>query len=127
MKKGLSIEECVSKARGYISEQGICLLIFDVKGSRNYPDRQKLQERLKEMIKMLNFKYSIFMPENSLLKEHKTKGFQFVAGDSCAAAINSADAIYEIERCQRKWYPDIPLYWAVAKDSYDEQGMSIAR
>ena len=57
-KKGLTVVECVKKARKYIKQYGICFLWFDVRGSvKRFPGSsgsRQLRHRLKTMIKDLN-------------------------------------------------------------------------
>lgn len=132
LNKGLSIEECVDKAREYITDQGICLLLFDVKGSRKVKDRNNLQNRLKIMIQDLNFRFSDYFPENSLASpilgaSTNEKGFQVLLGDGSWAGINHADIIPEICDYQKTNYPDIPVYWGVAKDGFDDENMGLVK
>jgi len=128
LNKGLSIEECVDKAREYITDQGICLLLFDVKGSRKVKDQNNLQNRLEIMMQDLNSKFSDYFPENSLAAPTRIeKGFQVLLGDGSWAGINHTDIIPEIYDYQKTNYPDIPVYWGVAKDGFDKEGVSVVK
>ena len=127
-KKGMSIEDCISRAEKIISKHGICLLLFDVVGSRNYNDRNALQIELKKFMHSINKKFSIYLPKNNLATLSKDeKGFQYLLGDSSWAGINSAKIIKDIINYQKENFPNFSLYWAVAKDRYDNIGISLVK
>jgi len=50
MTKGSSIKACVKKAQKYIEQNGVCLLLFDVKGHRFFQNNQKLFDSLEKMM-----------------------------------------------------------------------------
>jgi hypothetical protein len=128
MAKGVSIEECVRKARKYIKEQGICLLLFDVKDSRKYKNRESLRKLLCEMTERLNYKFAKYFPENDLrCANKKEKGFEFLFSDSSLAGINSAEIIPEIVNYQKREYSEVTLHWNVAKDGWDDEGIEIIK
>jgi len=122
-RKGLTVEECVKKARKYIKKYEMCLLWFDVVRSRDFPDATKLVYRLKAMMKDLNYKFSDYLPKNNLAVMIRTeKGFsRLFRFDSSYAAINNAEIILEIVKYQKEQYPDIPLWWGIAKDGYKKE------
>jgi len=125
--KGMTLEECVDKAREYIAANGTCLFLFDVKGSKNF-DPRGLMDRLRSMMEDLNSQFAQYLPENDLaVYERKETGFVFILGDASWAGINTADVIPTIVEYQQQHYPDIPLYWGVAKDGYDREGTKIAK
>ncbi len=127
-KKGLTIDECVKKAGMYISKYGMCLLLFDVKGSKDFPDKRQLIEKLLVMMKDLNAEFGDYFPENDLAVEsRKEKGFCCLLGDASWAGINNAEIIPKIIEYQENKYSDIPVYWGVAKDGYDKEGVALAR
>jgi hypothetical protein len=128
MEKGLTIEQCVDKAEGYISKQGICLLLFDVKGSTNFSDKTYLINCLQAMMQDLNSQFGDYFPENTLANSITSeKGFNFLLGDASWTGINSSKAIPEIVTYQKQNYPNIPLYWGVAEDGFDKEGVKIAK
>ena len=57
-KKGLTIEECVRRAKKFIDSQGVCLLLYDIKGSRNFEVNKFIQKR-REMQESLNNKFIV--------------------------------------------------------------------
>ena len=131
-KKGLTIDECVKRAEKFIASQGICLLLYDIKGSRKMYNRENIKgslnltaeefaQKIEYMKEILNTKFSEYMPENNLRigGGKLEKGFQIYRGDSAVAGINSAEIIPEIVNYQKQMFPDIPLYWSVAKDLFD--------
>jgi hypothetical protein len=128
MAKGMSLDLCVKLAEDYIAHQGMCLLLFDVKESRKFEHPAKLMQRLSSMMEDLNQKFEPYFPEHNLAAcSRKEKGFQFLLGDGSWTAINSASIIPKIINYQSKNYPNIPLYWAVAKDGYDRERTKIVR
>ena len=121
-KKGLTIEECVKKAEKFIESQGVCLLLYDIKGSRNFEINEFIQKRA-EIQESLNNKFSKYMPKNDLdFRGIFKKGFQLQRGDAAVAGINSAEIIPEIVKYQKEMFPDVQLYWSVAKDGFDKKG-----
>jgi len=121
----MSVDECVQNAEVFIQSQGTCLLLFDVKGSKDF-NTNNLMSKLSFMMKDLNQRFEEYFPEHELAAySRKEKGFQFLLGDGSWTGINSAEIIPEVIRYQRKKYSDIPLYWGVARDGYDRDGMKI--
>ncbi|MDD5012517.1 MAG: hypothetical protein PHQ66_02640 [Candidatus Nanoarchaeia archaeon] len=116
----MSLEECVEKARKFVFEYGSCLLFFDVKGSRNFKDRQKLNDDLLIMMEDLNGKFSESFQKNNLAVQSKReKGFATLLGDGSWAGITSPAIVEEIINYQKREYPEIQLYWGVAKDGME--------
>jgi len=119
VKKGMSIEECVSEASRLISENGVCLLTFDAVDSRNSPDRAQLQLDLFELAEDLSKRFKDYMPENDLVVRLVVKkGFSSFLGDRAMAGINSAEVIPEIITYQKQHYSHILLHWEVVEDGY---------
>ena len=127
-QKGTSLKRCISRAEKFISENSICLLLFDVKNSREFKDRNKLQKIIKKMMEDLNYQFRNYLPENNLaVFSQKEKGFQKLLGDGSWAGINSPQIILKIVQYQKKTYPQIPLYWNIAKNGYDGKNTQIVR
>jgi len=127
MEKGLSIDDCIEKAKEYIDTNGTCLFLFDVKGSKKL-DPHEMFYTLRTMMADLNDKFAPYLPENDLaVYDRKETGFVFLLGDASWAGINSADVIRPIVEYQQKHYPGLPLYWGVARDGYDREGTKIAK
>lgn len=129
--KGMSIDECVSKAQEYISINGQCLLLFDMIGSKKYDSyetRNPLQKRLIAMTKDITEKFSDNFPLSNIncLVRYE-KGFEFLLGDGSWAAIDDASVIPKIAEYQKEKYPDIPLRWGVAIDGFHEEGIKIVK
>ncbi len=124
----MSLETCVSKAKEFISENKVCLLLFDMVGSSKIKDKKGLVNRLSSMMKDLNETFKDYFPEHELaVYTRKERGFPFLLGDGSWTGINSAEIIPKIIEYQKKNYPDIPLYWAVARDGYDKENVKIVR
>lgn len=126
-KKGLPINKCVEKANNYISQYGLCVLVFDVVCSgKAGDDREKLRIDLDAMIENINSGFERYLPENSIIiSTKKSKGFEIVCGDAGCGTVNSEKAVEEIIKYQRKNYKSIKLRWGIAKDGYDKEGMRI--
>ena len=126
--KGMSAEECVKRAEKIISEKGICLLLFDAVNSTGSKNRKALNLRLSEFMEDANSKFREYFPEHNLAAAARTeRGFRYLLGDSSWTGINSARAIHEIIDYQIRNYPDLPLYWGVAEDGYDDMAARIAK
>ena len=121
VEKGISIEKCLAKANKYISENGICLFLFDVQDSAKFKDRQALQTQLFDLINELNINFDKYFPENNLATETRLeRGFFNLLGDGSWVAINNSEVIPMIVDYIQNSYPHISLYYDVAKDGYDE-------
>lgn len=127
MEKGLSVEECVRRAEGLIEQNGMCLLLLDMKDSRTrFPDTIVCREKLTEIVTDLNHYFAEYLPPNSLasLSYRDENGFRIFSGDSAMAGINSSEVIPRIILYQETNYPEAPFYWSVAEDGYDNEGFS---
>ena len=121
VKKGLTIGECTAKAETYISKNGVCLFLFDVKGSKQSPNREELQEQLFCLTNELNIEFDRYFPENNLATiSRQEKGFYSLLGDGSWVGINNAEVIPMIVNYIQKSYPNISFYYDVAVDGYDE-------
>ncbi len=124
--KGLSLEDCVERARHYIDKNGMCLLLFDVKGARYHPDRRRLVSDLKSMMYDLNTRFDEYLPVNDLgVYGEFQKGFCSLLGDGSWAGIDDHSAVSEIINYQEREYQEIKLYWGIAEDGYDREGIKI--
>ncbi|PKL31564.1 hypothetical protein CVV43_01690 [Candidatus Saccharibacteria bacterium HGW-Saccharibacteria-1] len=127
-EKGATIEQCINKADKFIDKNGLCLFLFDVKGSKDYKPRQELQDRLNNLLAELNTEFDEYLPLNNLaVMIHEEKGFNTLLGDSSWAGINSSKAITEISDYISKNYADINFRYDVAEDGYDEENTKIAK
>ena len=131
MGKGMNLEECVSYADECISENGECLLLFDVDDFKRM-DSDNRYVILETMMEDFNQKFDEYFPVNNLAtKDYSTpreeKGFQVTLGDGSWAGINSSEVIPKIIEYQRENYPDISLSWGVARDGYDNERLKLVR
>ncbi|PIN99662.1 hypothetical protein COT72_05280 [archaeon CG10_big_fil_rev_8_21_14_0_10_43_11] len=119
-EKGMSLEACVERAQEYITEQGACLLIFDVKNSRAHDDLNALYKTVDAFRADVNKTFKAYLPKNvlSTLVREET-GFEMRWGDASWAAINNPQVILDIIAYQKKEYPLLELHWAIAKDGFD--------
>lgn len=122
-EKGIDIEACIKKANEIIEQNGLCLFLMDVKGSKQIDNRQELNTNLESLIRELNTEFDRYFPENNLATSTRTeKGFPFLFGDGTWAAINSSEVVSQIIDYSAKNYPEINFYYNVAEDGYDNSG-----
>lgn len=122
-EKGISIEACVEKAKPIIERNGSCLLLIDVKNSKQHLDRAELQKQLESLIQELNVDFDQYFPENNLATPTRTeKGFPFLFGDGAWTAINDSIVITQIADHLATNYPEIEFHFNVAEDGYDNSG-----
>ena len=126
MKKGMSLEECVNKAREDISEQGMCYLAFDVVGSSNM-DNGFFHKTILSLRDDLNKKFmKYFVGDIYKKKCAGVRGcFETYRADSAGTYISSPNAVKEIIEYTKENYSDFPLRWAVAKDPRDKEIRSL--
>lgn len=123
-KKGMSVDECVKKSKSLIQKNGMCLFIFDVKGSRKYlpKDRQSLQYQLKDMIEEINTIFDEYFPENNLTTiGREEKGFYSLFGDGSCVGINNSDVIPKLINFINEKLPEVKFNFGVVKDGYDKE------
>ncbi len=120
MGKGMDVAECVEHAEHYLEDAAACLLLFDVKDSRNAENRQQLHQDLQGLLDDLNQEFAAYLPNHNLVAPlREESGFNIIYGDGGAAGINEAEIIPEIVAYQEEHYEHVPLYWGVAKDWTD--------
>jgi len=126
-RKGMSLEDCVKTADRFISQEGLCLLLFDVVNSRKHSDRRYLNDRLKEMMADFNDTFADYFPLHDIaVRGRYEKGFQHLLGDGSWAGINSLEVIPKIMDYHSKNY-EFALWWNVARNGYDEKNIKIVR
>ena len=126
-EKGITIDECVKKAQDLIDKNGICLFLFDVKGSKKYSteDRQKLQIELINLIKDMNIEFDDYFPKNNLATvTREEKGFYLLLGDGSLVAINNSEVIPKITDFINQKLPNVSFHYNVACDGYDQKAMT---
>ncbi|MBU2576495.1 MAG: hypothetical protein KKF50_02125 [Nanoarchaeota archaeon] len=117
-EKGLSLEQCIKRATSIIQKQNICLLLFEVKDSRNTKD---LYEKIQSMTSGINTTFKKYLPKNDLgVPGIFIQGFRVFRGDSAYAGINSVEVISKIQEYQKEKFPEIELYWSIAEDGFDD-------
>ena len=122
-KKGMSLEECVEKARKYIGQQGFCILCYDVIGSGEISDFEKVFSRMNLDISKRFKGYLCNHPEISC-SELGSIGlrdrFETYRGDMASACVNSPEGVKEIiQYHQRKYQESVPLRFVVGRDYRD--------
>jgi len=124
--KGLSIDECVRRAEKLIAQQGICVLAMDVKGSYEHlqSNAELFSERLYHLVSDLNSRFREYLPENKIITCDEEQGFKRIRGDQIIGGVNSAKAVKLIYDYLTENYADLPMYWSIAKDGWDDEGFS---
>ncbi|MBN2459386.1 hypothetical protein JXB28_03820 [Candidatus Woesearchaeota archaeon] len=122
-EKGLSLEQCIRRAEEYVADLGVCVLAMDVKGSATHLEEEgnRYTKRLARMVSDLNHVFEKYLPFSKIIAGNEERGFKIIRGDQVIGAINYAGAIKKIYDYQKEHYPDIDLYWTVAKDGWDEK------
>jgi hypothetical protein len=127
-KKGVSVDECIKKADKYISTNGSCLFLFDIKDSKKHPNRQQLQEDLLNLMTSLNSEFEQFLPENNLMVSVRTeKGFSNLLGDASWACINNSGVILKIVDFIHQKMPSVQFYFDIAQHGLDSQNLKIIK
>lgn len=122
-EKGISVEACIKRADEFIKKNGLCLFLMDLKGSKQFSNRQELNTQLGLLIQDLNTEFDEYFPENNLATSTRTeKGFPFLFGDGAWTAINNSEVIPKIIDYSSNNYPELNFYYNVAEDGYDEDG-----
>lgn len=126
--KGSSVEDCLTKANEFISKNGLCLFLFDVKGSKKYKNHQMFQEELLSLITSLNLEFEQYFPENNLMVATRTEqGFSHLFGDGSWAAINHPEAVERIIEYIHQKMPLTEFYFDVAQDGFDSSNINILK
>lgn len=122
--KGLSIDECVERARSILSSQQAYLLLYDVSSStsRPYPLVKQEMRRLNDGIME---RFAPYLPRNDLrVPGTHERGFAIIRGDSGVGAVNDEEVLPRIIDYQQQEHPGLRLAWSVAKDGFDNEGFS---
>lgn len=130
IEKGISVSKCVDKAQQYIKNNGVCLFLFDVKGSKKYSDesRKQLQIKLKDLISDMNIEFDQYFPKNNLATEtREEKGFYGLLGDGSWVGINNSEIIPKIVEFMKEKLPDVSFHFNVAKDGYDHEALKTVK
>lgn len=128
IEKGISVSKCVDKAQKYIKDNGVCLFLFDVKGSKQYEDRQLLQSKLKDLISDMNIEFDQYFPKNNLATEtREEKGFYGLLGDGSWVGINNSEVIPQIVEFMNEKLPNVSFHFNVAKDGHDQEALKTVK
>jgi len=130
LEKGISVSKCVDKAQKYIKDNGACLFLFDVKGSKNYlhKDRQQLQIKLTNLISSMNVEFDQYFPKNNLaVQTQEEKGFYCFLGDGSWVGINNSEVIPKMVKFMNEKLPDISFHFNVAKDGDDHEALKTVK
>jgi len=128
IEKGISVSKCVDKANLYIKNNGACLFLFDVKGSKKYEDRQQLQIKLKGLISDMNIEFDQYFPKNNLATEtREEKGFYGLLGDGSWVGINNSEVIPKMVEFMKEKLPNVSFHFNVAKDGEDHEALKTVK
>jgi|TARA_B100002003_G_C14135459_1_gene546051 hypothetical protein len=125
--KGSTLEQCVEKAEKYISQNGVCVLVYDVKNSSSKDDLQSIYITLDKINEDLNVRFAKFIPNEPFGYDCQGHGFQSYMGDSAFSAVNSTSGIKEIIEYTHQSYPDIEFHWEIAKDYWDKKAIRMLK
>jgi hypothetical protein len=126
--KGMNLEECVRRADRFLALNGVYLLVMDIVGSRDYPDRAKLFADYCQLLTDLNNEFQDYLPTNSLTSRDRIEqGFNPITGDGATAGVNDSSVIEKVMEFAKEHPTAIPLRYAVAEDGYDYEGIRLLR
>lgn len=126
--KGMGVEECMRRAEEFIGQNGACLFLMDIAGSRHHPDQAKLFEDYERLLAELNAEFDEYLPVNDLaIPSQSTKGFDILIGDGAGGGINSSEVIPQIIGFADDNYPDLALRYGVAADGFDQEGVRLIK
>ena len=124
----LTIDQCVARAEAYIQQNGACLMLMDVIGSRQFMDDERRNQDFVAMIHQLNQQFDEYLPENNLTAIDRTeKGFHIIMGDAVTGGISDSRVIPAVAEFAETNYPHIPLRYGIAKDGYDNEGIALIK
>jgi len=129
-EKGISVSKCVDKANMYIKDNGACLFLFDVKGSKKYSleDRKQLQFKLKDLISDMNVEFDQYFPKNNLaVQTQEEKGFYRFLGDGSWVGINNSEVITKMVEFMKEKLPGVSFHFNVAKDGDDHEALKTVK
>ncbi len=118
-----TVRGLMNRAERFCADQNYFLLIYDVVGSRNAPDRVLLQEELEEFARaalQICDKEIFKDPSLSALGQNP---FRPVLGDAGGVYLRDPKVIYAILVLSRKII-SLPLRWNVARDEWDDKNMN---
>ena len=125
LEKGLTPEKCIEKATAYIAENGACLFLTDLVGSRQASS--EVYQQYDKLLSDLTQLFDDHLPENTLLNGETEQGFHRVLGDGGVAAIDTSDIIMPIIEYACEQYPDLSLRYGVARDGWDKEGVKLLK
>jgi hypothetical protein len=128
-KPELPVDGCVQKAEELIKKNGVCLFLFDMRGSRDYPNekRRELQVQFIDLRDELQTKFGEYFPRHNLsgwlLGE--TQGVQII-GDGASVGIDNSQIIPEMVNLINQRVLT-SFRFNIAEDCYDEKNMKTVK
>lgn len=124
----LSIPECVARADELIEKNGICLMLMDIIGSREFFYDPQFRRDFSVLTSDLSYLFEEYLPEHNLVVAGRLeKGFNIILGDGVTAGINSSAVIPLAAEYAETFYPHIPFRYGVAEDGWDKQNIALLK
>jgi hypothetical protein len=123
-----SANSLVARAKKMLEKRDSFLLVFDVKGTRNWHETigtRELFARVDAFCKKVNRLFGNHIVSGELNSFRNINSFDRIIGDGGGAYLNDAETVRKImEFAKKELYP-IEFWWNVAKDIWDKKNSGI--
>lgn len=127
-KFAMSIDDCVAYADKVIQQNGACLMLMDMVGSKHIFTSEKNRKDFLSLVANLNDFLDDYLPENELTAMgRQEKGFNIILGDGVTAGINDSQIIPVVAEYAETYYPHLPFRYGVAADGFDKPNIELIK
>jgi hypothetical protein len=123
-----SINSLVVRARKMLEKRDSFLLVFDVKGCRNWHKTigaRELYVRVDAFCKKVNRLFNGHIVSGELNSSTHIDSFDRIIGDGGGAYLDDVETIRQIMELARKELYPIEFWWNVAEDIWDKKNSGI--
>lgn len=123
-----SANSLVARARKILEKKNSFLLVFDVKGTRNWHKiigTKELFTRVDAFCKKVNRLFDDHIVSGELNSFHNINSFNRIIGDGGGGYLDDAETVRKILELARKELYPIEFWWNVAKDIWDKKNSGI--
>lgn len=118
----------IVRARKMLEKQGSFLLVFDIKGCRNWNltmGEKELFRRVDVFCSKVTREYSKYIVRGELNARSHIKSFRRILGDGGGGYFNDVEVIAKIMALAHKELHPIEFWWNVAQDVWDKKNSGI--